>query len=250
MKRRIFTILALSLVLVMVLGGCGTKLHTLTDSEQDMVVHYAAYVLAKYNLRQPDGMSASHTKDKPTTQTTEETQTQADTEEENSTENSAGSLGVVERPDTQTGEKLAIEAAIGYEGQVSIAYTGTTYATSYNEGNYYFVDAKAGKEFLILHFDVTNVTDQEIKMDVFRNGPMFAVSQDGEQWIGQDITYLLYDLSTFQGSIAPQETINCVVLFQTEQGTMGDVDDLHLQVTIDGVTYPIEGDYTSIKSNL
>ena len=39
------------------LGGCGDALHELTVEEESLIVHYAAYAVAKHNIQQKDGMS-------------------------------------------------------------------------------------------------------------------------------------------------------------------------------------------------
>ena len=39
------------------LGGCGTSMFELTVEEEELIIHSAAYFVAKHNIQQKDGVS-------------------------------------------------------------------------------------------------------------------------------------------------------------------------------------------------
>ena len=57
MKRWKMVLLTAAVSSTFLLGGCGTAMYELTDDEQDIIAHYAAHALAKYNVYQKDGMT-------------------------------------------------------------------------------------------------------------------------------------------------------------------------------------------------
>ena len=44
-------------VMLMGLTGCGTQLYELTPEEEALIIHSAAYFVAKHNIQQKDGVS-------------------------------------------------------------------------------------------------------------------------------------------------------------------------------------------------
>ena len=48
---------AVAFTAIITLTGCGTKLYDMTDAEQSLIANYSAYVVAKHNIYQQDGMT-------------------------------------------------------------------------------------------------------------------------------------------------------------------------------------------------
>ena len=48
---------AVAFTAIITLTGCGTKLYDMTDEEQGLIANYSAYVVAKHNIYQQDGMT-------------------------------------------------------------------------------------------------------------------------------------------------------------------------------------------------
>ena len=82
MKKKGVLLSAAVLLLSLFLGGCGTPMYELTDSEEEIIVHYAAYALAKHNTFQKDGMRVVPQELLEETEETEEPETQTDSETE------------------------------------------------------------------------------------------------------------------------------------------------------------------------
>ena len=72
MKRKKLCTMLMGLVFSFSLTGCGTSLYEMTADEQDVVVHYAAYAVSKYNVYQKDGMTSAQPGDEDEKQTKEQ----------------------------------------------------------------------------------------------------------------------------------------------------------------------------------
>ena len=57
MMGRNIKMAAVAFTAIITLTGCGTKLYDMTDEEQGLIANYSAYVVAKHNIYQQDGMT-------------------------------------------------------------------------------------------------------------------------------------------------------------------------------------------------
>ena len=57
MTGRNIKMAAVAFTAIITLTGCGTKLYDMTDAEQSLIANYSAYVVAKHNIYQQDGMT-------------------------------------------------------------------------------------------------------------------------------------------------------------------------------------------------
>ena len=57
MMGRNIKMAAVAFTAIITLTGCGTKLYDMTDAEQSLIANYSAYVVAKHNIYQQDGMT-------------------------------------------------------------------------------------------------------------------------------------------------------------------------------------------------
>ena len=57
MMGRNIKMAAVAFTAIITLTGCGTKLYDMTDAEQGLIANYSAYVVAKHNIYQQDGMT-------------------------------------------------------------------------------------------------------------------------------------------------------------------------------------------------
>ena len=48
---------AVAFTAIITLTGCGTQLYDMTDAEQSLIANYSAYVVAKHNIYQQDGIT-------------------------------------------------------------------------------------------------------------------------------------------------------------------------------------------------
>ena len=205
MKKRM-QFLAILLASTVVLGGCGTSLYELTDDEEDLIVSAAAQAVAKHNVFQMDGI----TDVEPETETqmqenTTEQDTQQVQEETNTNTNTGGT-----KTDTQTKE-IALSDLLGKNLKVS--YKGYSTASSYQEGDYFSVNAASGKTLIIMNINVKNTGKKNTKIDM----------------LSKDVTFY----GCFNGT-------DCMVLvFEVSKKQADEISTQDLQVEMDGQMYQV-----------
>ena len=133
------------------LGGCGDALHELTLEEEALIVHYAAYAVAKHNIQQKDGMSGVYIPEAEPENTEvvdvpENTETPDDTQ---MPEGQGGDTGDAPQVDDST---VTMAEAIGHSNDLSITYGGSYISNNYIEGSAYSIDASAGNTYYIMKF--------------------------------------------------------------------------------------------------
>ena len=138
MKRKGFRLTVLLLLISTMLCGCQTALYEMTEEEENIIVRYAAYVLAKHNIYQKDGMVVVN----PELLEPEEKDSEIpiDTPEETETENDSedvqqenSSQDIAEAPQNQPENSVSLAEAVGYDGQLQITYTGFLVTDNYME---------------------------------------------------------------------------------------------------------------------
>lgn len=163
MKKRM-QFLAILLASTVVLGGCGTSLYELTDDEEDLIVSAAAQAVAKHNVFQMDGITDVETETQMQENTTEQ-DTQQVQEETNTNTNTGGT-----KTDTQTKE-IALSDLLGKNLKVS--YKEYSTASSYQEGDYFSVNAASGKTLIIMNINVKNTGKKNTKIDMLSKDVTF-----------------------------------------------------------------------------
>jgi hypothetical protein len=161
------------------LNGCGTPLFEMTAEEEDLVIQYAAYYLAKNNTYQADGLV--NISDALLNGEEEETVTPVETP----TDVSESESSITPASGTTLGEVITLSQAIGWTTGLSVNCKEYYQSDSYKEGTYYSVTPSTGDSFVVMKFVVENITDETI------------------------------DLSTYMGSLAPGESKELVLLFET-----------------------------------
>ena len=229
MKKRM-QFLAILLASTVVLGGCGTSLYELTDDEEDLIVSVAAQAVAKHNVFQMDGI----TDVEPETETQENT-TEQDTqqvqEETNTNTNTGGT-----KTDTQTKE-IALSDLLGKNLKVS--YKGYSTASSYQEGDYFSVNAASGKTLIIMNINVKNTGKKNTKIDMLSKDVTFYGCFNGTDRIVEKKILSTKNLSTYQGKIKPGKSIKTVLVFEVSKKQADEISTQDLQVEMDGQMYQV-----------
>ena len=204
------------------LGGCGESLHELTVEEENLIVHYAAYVVAKHNIQQKDGMSGVYVPE------AEPENTEiVDTPE--GTDNPQGGDGTTDMPVVDTAVTLA--NAIGHGTDLVITYTGSYIADNYVEGSVYSVDASAGKTFYIMKLTLTNITQGDVVVENVTKRLGFKLTS-GDLSVKSESTFLMTDFSTYYGTIPAGQSVETVLLFEVPQENAEGITAPVLQISI------------------
>jgi hypothetical protein len=234
-KKKIRLLLAL-LVSAFALNGCGTPLYELTAEEEDLIVQYAAYYLAKTNIYQKDGLV-----NVPETLLEEEQETETDLVQEEPEQDASDSIdSITPASGTALGDAVTLAQAVGSSSGLSVACLGYYQADSYKEGDHYSVDPRSGDSFVVMKFTVENITEEAVDLDIFSYSPRFRISFDnGSTWVDETVTLLMYDLSTYQGTLGAGESQQMVLLFETSlPEAAGDTAPM-LSVVNGDVTHPV-----------
>lgn len=228
-KKKMALGLVISLVIVM-LCGCGEKLYELTEDETNSIAAYSAHVIAKHNTVQTKGVvkltdSESEPQDEALDVEATETESVQD-------ETLVGGEDTQESPDTPL---VSPQEALAIEG-LNVSFQNYEVRDDYIEGNYYAIDAPSGSQILILHFNLTNTGDTDVACDVLSRSMQFQATVNDTFQKKSDVTILLNDLSTYQGTISAGASEEAVLLFTMPSEELVSVENLLLKVT--------EGDMT------
>lgn len=231
MKKRM-QFLTILLASTVVLGGCGTSLYELTDDEEDLIVSAAAQAVAKHNIFQMDGITDVEPETEPQMQeNTTEQDTQQVQEETNTNTHTGGT-----KTDTQTKE-IALSDLLGKNLKVS--YKGYSTASSYQEGDYFSVNATSGKTLIIMNINVKNTGKKSIKIDMLSKDVTFYGCFNGTDRIVEKKILSTKNLSTYQGKIKPGKSIKMVLAFEVSKKQADEISTQDLQVEMDGQMYQV-----------
>lgn len=218
----------------MLLGGCGEAPYALTESEQDIIVNYAAHVVTKFNTEQEQGLGYVNmdtvVEEEPVTAEQEDTEAPV-------SDGGAAVLPEGAAAGEQAAQTASLNDIFGTES-VSVAYEGASLRADYVENSYYAVDADSGKTFLVLTFSLTNNGTEDAEFDNLAKMPSFEVTTADGVKASSELSVLLEDFSAYQGTIPAGETQKAVLLFQIPD-TATEVPEFSLSVTMGGTSYQI-----------
>ncbi len=233
MRKKRMKVTAALLLAAITMTGCGTKLYEMTDEEQQLVAEYSAYALSKYNVYQKDGMTSA--KEEENTSETEQSETETESEADTQTGGASGTTKPAS--DAQTAAAVSLADAIGYK-DLNVTYTGVTKTDTYKEGSYYSMEAGKGRNYAVMKFTISNPTGADVDVDLFTNARTYTARfSDGKDYPAEG-SFLTYSLTTYQGTLKPQESVDVVLLFKIPEDTA--CDDVSMSVFKDNVKSLIE----------
>lgn len=251
MRNSRMKITAVLFAIALTLSGCGDALYEMTSEEQSIIVNYAAQSVAKFNTYQRDGEvyvrpdvlegeDSSKTETEPV-QTEVKQPTEELTGEETGTEQPAEDTNLGQLPEAPSPEPESTGATMNQAldlGVISADYTGYELTKSYMAEDYYVVDAEAGKQFLVVKYNLVNTSGQPLHINILAMTPSFTAVINGEQTVPAQTSILLNDLSTYQSDIEAGGTNETVLLFQVPED-ITDVSGIQLNVTMNGNQFTI-----------
>ena len=218
----------------LLLSGCGTPLYELTEDEEALIVNYAAYILAKHNVYQQDGISNVYIEGLESEEDSKDTSTQ---KPEDTQRPSGGDVnGDGEKPADNT---VSIADAVELPVGLTISYVTSSVMDYIKEGEGYSVDAGEGFTFYVMTFKIENTTSQDIAIDNAAIHPVFKLSS-GSINTKSSVSFLSADVSTYQNTIGAGETVETMLLFKVNAEDAQKIANPTLQITIDNVTKNVE----------
>ncbi len=234
-------------VATMFLTGCGQKMATLTKSEEAIVVQYSAGTLAKHNSFQQEGVTAIYPEEEQPEQ--EEAVESKEAEKEESKEQSQDSKEPSqesqdkEKKDepevSETAGQTTLTDALAMSG-IEFSYKDYSTNNTYRQGEYFSLDASAGKTFLIMNFNVTNTGTQAVDCDLLTKQPIFTLKVNQEAGVKNEVTILANDLSTYVGKLEAGQTQDTILLFEVPEKTAQNISSLQISVQINEKTHEIK----------
>lgn len=238
MKRHKKYLLVCTAACSLLLGGCGESLHEMTAEEEDLIVHYAAYVVAKHNIQQKDGMSNVFLEEE---EQVSEKPTDSEQEElpEDTSETEGTAAGTPAENNQADSMGISLADAIGHGENLAIACTGGYVTDNYVEGAAYSIDAATGKTFYVMEFELTNITQEDVQVENLTKGLAFRMTS-GELSVKSEVTFLTTDFSTYCGTIPAGQSVKTVLLFEIPDTEAESVAEPNLQIITDKETKNIK----------
>lgn len=207
--------------------GCGTKPYDLSDDDTVKVASYVAHVVTKYNGSQSEGLVAVESEDLDTEEdTTEEKKEKTETKTEESSEKQKKEDKTKQQSETET---VSLEKALNLESGLKASFNRYDVTDSYVESDYFAMNATSGKEYLVIHIDLS-AEGADTACDMLSKNLNFRAVINGEKEVGAQTSILLNDLSTYQGTVAQGSAQDCVLLFETEKSSLENIESLNLKV--------------------
>lgn len=225
MKKNKVRELFLGLAGMFFLTGCGTQAYILTENEENVIVNYAAHTVSKHNAYQKSGLTSISLAEEETEQS-----------EENTTESTQ------QTEVTPQEETFTLDDVYGEYG-VNISYTGDMLAANYTESDVFDVSAPAGKQYLILNFDIANPSEDDVTVDLLSSAMTYKINYTDEKGESAEAsgytTIMTTDLSVYEETLAAGETKQAVLLFEIPN-SVSEVTDIELTVTKNETNYKIK----------
>ncbi len=240
MKKFIKTGIALTAA-AMFLSGCGEGLMVMNEKEEAIVVSYSAGALAKRNRYQPEGLTAVYQgeEDEAEEEEPKEAAEKEEPAEIEAPEEKAQEPGSAEAPGGEAqepGEAAAYASltdALGLKG-IQVSYQDYFISDTYQQGDYYILNAKEGNTFVILNFNIANSGAGETLCDILSLQPIFTLDVEGEAGIRNEVTMLDNDMATYKKPVGPGQTDTAVLLFEVPKDAAEAMSGIRLSLLVDG----------------
>lgn len=216
----------------MLLTGCGEEMVTLTESEEAVIVNYSAGTLAKFNKSQQDGLTAVAPKEEEEVTETEETKNEEQEKQEGQSENQKPIQPEETQPE-ETQPEVNLAQAIGITG-IEVQYTGYEMRSSYEESDYFSMEAAGGNTYFVMKFTLTNTGNEEIMCDILNQKPVFTLSLNGNTARKNEVTMLPNDLATYTESLAPGASVETVLIFEVPVEETTEINSVQMGIQING----------------
>lgn len=237
MKRKLL-VLSLALILAFSCTGCAESAQlNLTKEEEQQIASYSADLLLKYDRNhQSNIVDTSYQRElearieaqkeaaREELENPSDDSDTADTSKDNGSTGGSGS-SMLYPPEGE--QNLA--AALG-QPDFNISYTGYEVCQSYpdDDSEVFAMDATAGKQLLVFHFDIENITSEDRECVLIDKDAFYRIIVNDSERLNALTTILMNDLATVDEAIVAGGHYDSVVVLETEPGYEQQIESLSL----------------------
>lgn len=221
--------------------GCAIDVgdFNLTENEEEQIVSYSTDILLKHDVNyQNNIVDTSRARElKARVEAIKELNKKAAEEEANAPEDSEGkgsdSEGKAKESLSEPVGEQDIAKALVQDG-LTISYSGyevtDRYSKDGSDDDFFALSASEGKQLIVFHFDIANVSEEDKQCDLFSHYPIYKVIVNGNEKKAALTTFLMNDMSNIDETVAAGESMDGVVLLETEVGYENSISNVALEV--------------------
>lgn len=229
---------------ILLLSGCGETPFELQENERAVIVNYAAHIVSKYNIKQPEGyryvyVSEEEEAELAQNQQQEEPQdTQPDSQDEQTngqeelSQSDDGNDGSAQENGAAQGDGESEQPSVTLTEALGLKHVQAVYTGAELTENYHSVVPEAGKKLLIMHVTLQNLTEKTRKCDILSIFPAFRAKINGAYEVMAELSILPENLATWEESIPAGESVDTVIMFQVKKDAFDSIEQLELNVTV------------------
>lgn len=226
--RKKYVLCGVITMLLFSLTGC-VEAYELSEADQTKVANYAAHVVAKYNRRQEKGLEPITQADiDKSLEKEEKKKQQEDSQDAQNSSNANSSEG--SSVQNENAEAVTLAQALQMETGLDAAFVNYDITEKFVQEDYFLLNATAGKQYLVLHVDLT-AGAEAVACDMYAKDLSYQIVINGDKKVVAQTSILLNDLGTYQGTIEAGGKASCVLLFETEAENLQNIEHLQLYVT-------------------
>lgn len=217
--------------------ACGSTIPDMTEEQEAMIVEYAAGLLLKYDknyhgrLLEDEELAEAEQKEAEKRERMLEEEARKAAEAAETAKETTEVVDVSEEPETIT--YRSIEEFYGIDG-VAIRYAGyelkDMYSDSGGDDIFFAMNASAGSKLVVLHFDVENVSGQDMELDMLSLETKFKISFNGETPKYALTTMLTNDLASYKGTIAAGSSEPLVLVAELQEDKAQSIQTMSLMM--------------------
>ena len=150
---------------------------------------------------------------------------------------------LVQAPEAITAPTKSIAESIGATG-ADITYGYYEVCDSYpddKEELAFSMKATKGKDLLIVHFNVTSQSGEDVEIHTDSTDFKVRLMLNGDNRIRGDVTFLANDLTNYSATLSSGQTEDGVFVFEIEKGVEVETMDLIILGNEGEQRYPLEG---------
>lgn len=242
MKKYLFSILIIIISSFMLTGCVDVGNFELSEEQEAEVVEYSTSLLLKYNkntssrivdttakrqlMARVEEYRATHQNDSKVKDTDTSSDENAD---------SGSSTGGKASGSEAVGEQNIARALHQNDG-ISIDYANYEICKSYprdgSADGFFALDATAGNDLMVFHFDIKNNSDSDVELNVLDIGPMFRFIFNGNDRKNALSTLLFNDLATYNTTLEAGGYEDAVVILEVPEGFDNSVSEASFLIKV------------------